>query len=520
MLKALAKYQKWFITKSMENYQKLLEENLLLRSLLEQRDKEVADSKKEILNLHDLIIQLRRKKYGSTSEKTSSDQLGLFNEVELEADRANEEDEEEDNDEKVSVSGYTRSRGKRSKLPDELPREEIVLDLEDKTCANDNHELKCIGEEVSEKLEIIPAKLKVIRIIKKKYCCPDCEKITIATAPPEILPKSNATASLLAYIANAKYSDALPLSRQESIFARMGIELPRQTMARWMIKVAEKLHPLITLMREELLRGNYIQMDETTVQVLKEKDKKAQTKSYMWVQARLGVSPIILFHYGRNRSADHPRELLEDFQKYLQIDGYDGYAPVIKENGIIRLGCWSHARRKFFDAFKSSAGESIGKKGLIFFRKIYQIEDEIKDQTAEDKFHSRLVKSIPIVKEFKNWVDLNAQKTLPNSIAGQALRYTQNEWDYLINCFTSGEFRLDNNYIENHIRPFTIGRKNWLFADTPQGAMASANIYSLIETAKANKLDTFDYLKHVFTYLPQAENLQDFLQLLPFKSST
>lgn len=473
--------------------------------------------KLENQGLIDLIAQLRRKHYGTSSERVSSEQLGMFDEAEFESLK-DEEAESEEESETITVPGHERAkRGKRTKLPESLPREIVEIDIDSKICTNDGSELKYIGEEVSEKLEIVPAKVKVIRTIRKKYACPKCESITAAQAPLELIPKSIASSSLLAYVASAKYVDALPLYRQESIFKRIGIDLHRQTMARWMITVGEKIEPLIKLLREELLDSTYLHMDETTVQVLNEDGKKAQSKSYMWVQARSGQKPIILFHYAKNRSAEHPELLLEDFSGHLHIDGYDGYAPVCEKNQITRLGCWAHARRKFFDAFKSSQGNVIGKQGLVFFKKLYEIEDKIRGLSVSEKLDRRQNESLKIAIEFKEWVDEKILKTAPKSMGGSALGYIVNEWKYLLACFSSGEVELDNNFIESHIRPFTIGRKNWMFSATPEGASASANIYSLVETAKANGLEPFEYLTKVFKKLPMAQTEQDFLELLPVK---
>ena len=309
----------------------------------------------------------------------------------------------------------------------------------------------------------------------------------------------------------------LPLYHQEAIFKRIGLDLSRQTMARWMIQVGDKIAPLITLLREELLKSHYLHMDETVVQVFKEDGKKAQTTSYMWLQARSGPSPIILYHYAKNRSGSSAHELLDDYHGGLQVDGYDGYASVISKNEITRLGCWAHARRKFFDAFKSSSGNSIGKQGLVFFKKLYEVEEEIKESSTENRFYVRLTRSIPLTREFEEWLKVQSQKVNPESLAGKTLKYALNEWSFLMNCFSSGDFRIDNNYIESHIRQFTIGRKNWMFSVKPEGATASANLYSLVETAKANGIDPFDYLNKVFTKLPRAQTENDFLELLPVK---
>lgn len=476
----------------------------LKRIILKQHD--------EIQGLTDLVALLRRKQFGKSSEKINADQLGMFDEVEVESENPEAEDEES-----IKVPEHDRKRGKRLKLPANLPRHEVIIELENKICSNDGEELKCIGEEVSEKLEIIPAKVRVIKTIRKKYACSVCERVESAPAPLEMIPKSNASGSVLAYIATAKYVDALPLYRQEAIFKRAGLDLSRQTMARWMIRVGEKIDPLITLLREELLKSSYIHMDETIVQVLKEDGKKAETNCYMWVQARSGPKPIVLFHYAKNRSGTHATELLHDYRGSLQVDGYDGYASVIEKNEITRLGCWAHARRKFFDAFKSSSGKSIGKQGIQFITNLYDIEKEIEEKSYAERFYTRLRKSIPILNKFKDWLDSQSSKINPESLGGKAIRYTRNEWQYLMNCFCSGEFKIDNNYVESHIRPFTIGRKNWMFSVTASGATASANIYSLVETAKANGLDPFDYLNLVFEKLPTAQTEADFLELLPVK---
>ncbi len=478
---------------------------------IDELKKIIWQKQDEINALKEIIEILRRGKFGKSSEKVHPNELGTFNEAESEA-----ADSEDDPDELISVPAHERRRGKRLVLSENLPRVEVIIDIDDKSCSVDGKALQLIGEEISEKLEIIPATVRVIRTIRKKYSCPFCQGVREAKAPLDFFPKSNASPSLLAYVAVAKYVDGLPLYRQEGIFKRIGVDLPRQTMARWMIDVGKKLAPLVTLLREELLQSHYIQMDETVVQVLREEGKKAGSNSYMWVQARWGPRPIVLYHYAKNRSADNPRQLLEDFNGALQVDGYDGYAPVVAENKITRLGCWAHARRKFFTAFKSSSGKGIGKIGLEFFRKIYKLEESWQDKTSEEKFIGRIKYSIPIAKEFKDWME--KQKIPPESLGGKAIKYALGEWEYLMNCFCGGDYRLDNNMIESHIRPFTIGRKNWLFSVRPEGAEASAIIYSLVESAKANGVEPFEYLKNVFERFPAAQSESDFLKLLPFKA--
>ena len=480
---------------------------------IKKLQEEVKKLKAQLEAAYELLALRRRQRFGKKSEQVSSEQLGLFNESELESTEVDPNEEVEE----IEVPAHRRRRGKRMKLPEALPREEVVIDIDNKICPEDGAELKCIGEEVSETLEIIPAKVYVKRVIRKKYSCPACEEMTTAPAPTVLLPKTNASASLLAYIATSKYVDALPLYRQEAMFARAGIELTRQTMGRWMVAVGERIDCLIELMRDDLLKSHYVQMDETVVQVLNEEGKKAETKSYMWVQHAPSAFPVVLFTYAATRGAEHPRQLLKNFSGTLQVDGYDGYAPVCRENDITRLGCWAHARRKFFDAFESSQGKSIGKEGLKYFRKIYELEEKLREASVAERFYERLTKSVPIAKQFKQWLDAEVSKVTPSSLAGKALHYAANEWEYLMNCFCHGDYEIDNNGIERRIRPFTIGRKNWLFSATVAGAKASANLYSLIETAKLNGHEPHAYLSLVFEKLPLATSREQFLELLPNK---
>jgi transposase len=489
----------------------ILSENELLKIIEENKRLKFENE-----SLRDQISLMLRARFGKKSEHVSNEQLELFNEGELESTLPDPADE----DEEIEVPGHTRRRGKRLKLPDRLPREEVILDIDHKHCLDDGTELKFIGEDISEKLEIIPAKVFVKKIIRKKYACPHCEAMSVAKAPETLLPKTNASASLLAYIATCKYVDGLPLHRQEAMFNRAGIDLTRQTMGRWMVAVGEKVESLIELMKEELLRSQYLQMDETTVQVLNEDGKKAETKSYMWVQYAPTATPLVLFTYAASRSAEHPKLLLKDFCGCLQVDGYDGYAPVCRENNITRLGCWAHARRKFFEAFQSSSGKSVGKEGLKYFKKIYEVEEKIKKLPIKDRFYERLTKSVPQLLAMKKWMDAEVAKVTPSSLAGKAIQYALNEWEYLMNCFSHGDFEIDNNGIERKIRPFTIGRKNWLFSATVAGAKASANIYSLVETAKLNQREPHAYLTELFEKLPLAKTREDLLALMPNRLGT
>jgi transposase len=476
---------------------------------LETLKKIILEKDQEIDNLKDMVLLLRRKKFAPSSE--SSNQQDLFNELEEVLEEEGEEQEKE------TITYERKKRGKRKFLPGNLPRIDQVIDLSEEEKIG----MKLIGEEISEKLEIEPAKIYVRRIIRKKYAPIDdkSKKILVAPMPLELLPKTMASSSLIAYIITAKYVDALPLYRQEKIFERISADLNRQTMARWLTKVSDKLTPLYNLLQEQLLESPYIQMDETTVQVLKEKKKKATSKSYMWVRHRPGDNPIILYDYAPSRSGDIPLELLEGFSGFLQVDGYDGYARACTEYQLARVGCWDHARRKFFDASKTSKGKGIGKKGVTLVDKLYKIERKIAKLSLEEKHKERQLQSAPLLKEIKTWIDEIRAKIIPKSIAGKAINYTYNEWKYLVAYLQDPRLNISNALIENSIRPFAVGRRNWLFSDSVDGAKASAMFFSLIETAKANDLEPFDYLNKMLEKLPSAKTVDDFEKLLPFKGN-
>jgi transposase len=478
---------------------------------IEQLKKLIIDQSHQINDLKDLITLLQRKKFAPSSEQVK-DQLNLFDEVE-QLDLVKDIEVED----KTIVPSHERTRrGKRSALPDSLERVEEVYDLTDE----EKEGMKCIGEEVCEKLVIEPANVYVKRIIRKKYApIKDSDKVMMtAKAPEQLLPKTIASASLLAFIIVSKYVDSNPLYRQEKMFARVKAELSRQSMARWLIQLCDKLVPLYNLLEERLLESIYLQMDETTLQVLKEAGKKATSKSYMWVRYRPGDQPIVLYDYSPSRSGETPVKLLHGFKGYLQVDGYDGYSRACKEYELTRLGCFDHVRRKFFDASKTAGGKSIGGKGLKLIDRLYKIEKRIKDESIEKRYEIRNSESRAALDELKSWLESIRGKVTPKSVAGKAVYYCLNEWCYLENYLLDGRLNMSNILVENTIRPFAIGRKNWLFCASTSGARASAMYYSLIETAKKNDIEPFYYLSNMLERLPQAKTVDDFDKLLPLKN--
>jgi len=476
---------------------------------IEALKKIILEKEQLISQLKDNLLLLQRKKFAPTSEQYKNEaQLLLFNEIEDIVATTPDEDEE------IEVPAHKRKRGKRKPIPQELERREETFDLSEEEKVG----MKYIGDEISEKLEIEPAKIYVKVIIKKKYApLSGSGEFKIAAAPKELLPKSIAGSSLIAYIITSKYVDALPLYRQEKIFERISGELNRQTMARWLIKVSEQLVPLYNLMQDICLEKNFIKMDETRVQVLKEKGKKATSKSYMWVRYSTGEYPIVLYDYSPTRSGQVPIELLEGFKGILQVDGYDGYQAACSEYNLIRAGCWDHARRKFFDASKTSNGKGVGKRVLDILKRLYKVEERIKELPLDEKYAARQAKCKPILDELRKIIDEVRTKITPTSVAGKAINYTFNEWKYLTVFLDHPEVDISNEKIENSIRPFAVGRKNWLFSDSVDGAKASAMFYSIIETAKANGMEPFDYLSRMLNKLPQAETIEDYQRLLPFK---
>ncbi len=488
---------------------------------LSEKNKQLATKnqqyKTKILSLQEQLNLALARRYASSSEKLSPDQLRLFTEAEADQDLL-----EDDSDETITVPAHKRKKSGRKSLPKALPRIDVIHDIpeSERICPHDGAELQEMSEVISEQLDIIPAKIQVIRHIRKQYACSCGQCIKLAPLPAQPIPKSMASPGLLAHVTVSKYQDALPLYRQEQILQRIGVDLPRATLANWMIQAGQLIQPVINLLRERLLAYDIIQMDETTVQVLTEPDKRAQSKSYLWVQ-RGGPpgQPVILYDYDPGRGSGVPTRLLEGFKGYLQTDGYDGYNAVVIQNDLVHVGCMAHARRKFSEAVKAQGRKKkkTGKaqQGLSFIQKLYHIEKQIKDLSPEERYQQRLGKSVPVLNKLHTWLEASLEQVPPTMAVGKALNYLNNEWDKLIHYLDDGRLEIDNNGAENAIRPFVIGRKNWLFSASVKGVKASANLYSLIETVKANDLEPYAYLRYLFAELPKAATVEDIERLLP-----
>ncbi len=469
----------------------------------------------KVLSLQEQLNLALARRYAASSEKLSPDQIRLFDEAEQGTI------EELENEATVSVPAHTRKRRGRKKLPESLPRVDVIHDIPEamRLCPHDGQVLNEINEVISEQLDIIPAQIRVLRHIRKQYACDCGQCIQTAPLPAQPIPKSLASPGLLAHITVSKYQDALPLYRQETILQRIGVDLPRATLANWMIRAGTLVQPVINLLRDRLLDYDILQMDETTVQVLKEPGKTAQSKSYLWLQ-RGGppAQPVLLFDYDPSRSQAVPKRLLAGFKGSLQTDGYDGYNAVVTMNGLTHVGCMAHARRKFSEAVKAQGKkkrQGKAQQGLARIQKLYRIEKQVRTLSPEARHDHRQQHARPLLDELRGWLDDVLAQVPPTSTTGKALNYLHNEWPKLIRHLEDGRLEIDNNLAENAIRPFVIGRKNWLFSDSVKGVKASANLYSLIETAKANGLEPYAYLRYLFTELPKAETVEAIEALLP-----
>lgn len=478
----------------------------------------------QIKFLEEKIRLLNHKLFGRKSEKLSPEdelQGRLFDEVETHS----EEGDAPEKEEVIRVSGHTRKKGGRRPLPEDLPRKDVEHDIpaEEKICAC-GAELSHIGDEVSEKLAVKPAEIWVERHIRHKYACKSCEgvetvggAVKTAKLPPQIIPQGIATPSLLSFIFIGKFCDGLPLYRLEKIFSRIGIDLARSTMCGWPIDIHNRYNEFFNIFWKELIAYPLIGIDETKVQVLGEPGKKNTTLSYMWVFRGGGERPVVLFHYAPSRSPSEIEKYISGYEGYIQTDGYGGYEAIGAREGIIHVGCWAHARRYFYEAGKCAGEGTFANTVVSIIRNLYAVEDEVRENKLPyDKIvEIRQEKSKPVIDKLKKLLDEKVHHIAPKSLTGKAIRYAINRWPTLEVYLTDGRIPIDNNFVENAIRPFVIGRKNWLFSGSPRGAQASAAMYSLIETAKANGLEPYWYLRYLFEKLPYAKTEEEMRVLLP-----
>jgi len=474
--------------------------------------------------IHSLLEAVRLSKhslYGKSSEKAPG-QSELFDEAEQPIETAELYSEEHADEPPVTPAKKKTTRPVRKPLPADLPRVRKVsgLNEEERQCAC-GCTLVEIGEDCSEQVDIIPIQVQVTQLVRKKYACKHCDEgIKIAPRHEVLLPKSIASGNTMAYVITSKYADGLPLHRLSGILKRYGIDIPKQTLSESVLKVAEKITPLMAHIESQLLDHSLIYMDETRVQVLNEPGKTAESNSYMWVQ-RGGApgKPAIRFHYDPGRSTDTAKRLLDGYQGALMTDGYKPYRTVAMDGGLDHLCCWAHSRRKFIDAQKAQPKGKTGKADMAinYIAKLYAVEKKTKGNDAAARHLARQQYSVLALKQFRKWLEKTQQQVPPKTALGKAVNYTLEYWPELSRYVEDGAWPIDNNVAENAIRPFVIGRKNWMFSNSQRGARASANLYSLIETAKANGREPYSYLSWLFEKLPSTD-LTDCDSLMPWNA--
>jgi len=456
--------------------------------------------------LEEKIDFLIRQRFTSSSEKFPDNQPSLFDSEELSVIESIDDSEVEE------VKIIVKKKGGRTMPPKSLPHIRVEHDFsEDEKVCSCGCGMKRINEIVSHQYDVVPATFQVIENVRFTYACScNCgSKVKTSKLTAQVLPRHQVTPSFLATIAVQKFEDSLPLERQAKIYKqRFGVAFTSSTFSNWIIKASKlRLKPLIERLNEIQMQSDYIHGDETTLQVLKEKDKKPQNKSYIWLKASNDTHPIVLMHYSANRASTTAKSIFKGFKGYLQTDGYPGYNDVANQDGVIQLGCWAHARRKFADILKSTVSnqqsKQLAKEAVDYIAQLYKVEKQIKDDPPELKKQIRQERTKPIIKNIKNWLDDNffiAQK-IDGAIA-KAFVYLNNQFKKLIIYLEDGKLSIDNNKAENHIRPIALGRKNWLFATSTDGANALCNWYSIIETAKANNIDPYKYLCYILKELP------------------
>jgi len=484
------------------------------------------------------VNRFKRQLFAAKSEASSHEQKDLFfNEAESLGASAQPASEEADDSDEIEVAGHKR-KAKRGRKPLDpaLPREVVRHELpeHERVCPHDGARLREIGVQASEQLDIVPQQVRVVRHERVKYACPCCDgTIRLAPRPAQVIPKGLLTEGALAWVVTAKYLDALPLYRQAVLLGRFGgTDIARNTLAASVVRVGQAVQPVINLLRDALLDSPLIHGDETEIQVLKEAGRKAQNKSYVWAQvtdasgAEGTGPPIRLFGYSSSRSTETARGHYAGVRTgaVLMSDGYEVYNTIANERGLVHLGCWAHARRYFNDALQALPKDKRGPEQLparfiALIGELYRVEAQAKEVKAShaERGRRRQQDSVPVLGRIEALLLEHLHTVLPTSLLGKALHYLAGQWAKLRRYVDDGRYPIDNNLCENAIRPFVVGRRNWLFADTVAGANASANLYSLLQTCLVNGIDGYRYLRALLTALPNATTADDYEALLPWR---
>ena len=509
------------VTISRAEYERLQQENAQLEAKFAAREQEQAQVITSLTLQNEWLLEQlklsKKKLFGRSSEQAEQlvmDQLSLtYNELEAYIFGMNSAGKAP-----VTVKAHERKRQSGSVLdivPEGTPTEVVEhrLPEEKLVCEACGNQMVEIGKEVHRSLQMKPAQFWIREDVYYTYACKNCEQetgeanIAKAAKEPALLPGSFASAEAVAYLATQKFVMYSPLYRLEQEFNRQGLKLSRQTMSNWLLNTSEKwLRPVYDVLREQLCRELVLHADETTLQVLKEPGRSSTSKSYMWLYRTSGCAKqaVVLYEYQPTRKAEHAEAFLKGFSGWLHADGYQGYHK-LPEN-IRVVGCWAHARRKFDEALqtlpKEMQKDAPAAIGECYCSRLFKLEEAFAELTPEERYKKRLEQEKPVLDALLSWANEMQVKTAPKSAMGRAIHYLLEQWPYLTRYLEDGRLELSNNRAERSIKPFVMGRKNWLFANTPGGAQASAVIYSLIETAKENGLDPYRYLLWILQNAP------------------
>jgi len=476
--------------------------------------------------LQERLKSFLHKLFAAKSEARSLHQHDLFlNEAEA-LSAATDAPPAQEDEAATQVAAHTRKKRGRKPLDPNLPRHIMRHELpeEQRVCPHDGSTLVEMGVQISEQLDIIPQQVRVIQHQRVKYACPCCDaSIKVTPVPARIIPKGLLSDAALAWVVVAKYQDALPLYRQAALLGRFGGDLSRNTLAASVVRVGQAVQPVINLLRDQMLECGLVYGDETEIQVLNEPGRAAQTKSYLWAQASGTGPPVRLFGYAPGRGSTCAAELYAGIKTgtVLMTDGYEVYNGIAAVNGLVHLGCWAHCRRYFVEAEAvipkaARSPEQPATQFIAAIGELYAIEAQARELNDEQRQSLRQQHSRPVLARIEELLLRHLHTVTPGSLLGKALHYMAGQWPKLVRYVDNGAWPIDNNLCENAIRPFCVGRRNWLFTDTVGGANASANLYSLIETCKANGVDPYRYLVKLFERLPTAHTADDYDALLPW----
>jgi transposase len=500
-----------------------------LKKLVIRHAREIKELQSELTVEKEKYAALQRFVFGSRSEKRPYENPAqglLFNEAEAVTDTPERKT--------VPVAAHERKKTGRKPFPANLERHEVLHELSEaeRACPSCGAIRPEIGEERTEELQLIPAKAIIAVHVMKKYgpCpCKDCQgteraQVLQAPGPAKIIPGSRFSNGTIAFFLTSKFVDAQPFYRMEGILSRWGVDTDRSTLCSLAIRAGRAIGDLIQAIQDDIKQSPVIGMDETTVQVLHETNRSAHSKSYMWVASGFKEGKrLIFFHYHPTRSGDVAAAFLKEYSGFLQTDGYSGYSRIGDSPGIVHVGCMAHIRRKFYDADKVAGGSGEAADMLSMIAWLYHNEHELRTRYEQKELDEssflaerRRIQE-PQLAAMREWLETRSLRVTPSGSLGKAISYALGQWKHAIQYLDHVLLTPDNNAIERAIRPFVVGRRNWLFSNTPSGAHASAGLYSLIETAKANGHEPYRYLCHLFDNLPKAKTLEDSLTLLPYR---